>query len=244
MYHRVCTARIPLELLIAGALSAALTYSGSAAIHACFLIWRGPAYGELDLLPLLAILSTSCLITIPWINWSKTLRRLGSRDGDESGARMIIIYWGTLVLVGLITVLTKIWTQIDDGSNFSTLNPITCNPANSQMNYTAGQNLSRDRLTIDAEWIQENGCTDPCQQSSSLWPPTIFRSYPDLRLLSQADIRTLNAYIADPGTIFGVFKFFKKHAFAEASCQVYCNTGIFLGGHRDDPISLTFPRQH
>ena len=126
---------------------------------------------------------------------------------------MIVIYWGALVLVGLITVLTKVWTQIDDGSNFSTLNPLTCNPVSSQINFTAGQNLAWDNLTVDREWIQENGCIDPCQQSSFLWPPTIFRSYSDLQLLSQADIGTLNSYISDPETINGAFKFFDGYAY-------------------------------
>ena len=36
------------DWLIGGALAAALTYSGSAAIHACILIWRGPSYGDSD----------------------------------------------------------------------------------------------------------------------------------------------------------------------------------------------------
>lgn len=85
------------QWLMAGALAAALTYSGAAAIHACLLVWHGPGTGELDIAPLLAILSTACIITVPLLNWSSTVRRLGLKDGDDdgkSGARTIIVYWG------------------------------------------------------------------------------------------------------------------------------------------------------
>ena len=197
-----------LEWLTAGALAAALTYSGSAAIHGCLLVWRGPAYGELDLYPLLAILSTSCLITVPLINWSSTLRRLGSRDGDNSGARTIIIYWGLLVLVGLITVVVTFWNQTYYGSNFSTLNPLTCNPPDAQMNYTAGQNLSSHGFSVNTEWIHQNRCADPCQSSSFLWSPTIFRSYSQLQLLTATEVVLLNSYMAVPSTFSGFFTFF------------------------------------
>ena len=70
---------------------------------------------------MLAILSTSCLIMIPLTNWSETIRKLGSRDGDESGARIIVVYWGALVLVGLVTLLTTFWDTTYYGSNHSLL---------------------------------------------------------------------------------------------------------------------------
>ena len=106
--------------LVAGALAAALTYSGSAAVHACLLVWRGPnPYIENDSWVLYAILSSACLITVPLLNWSGTLRRLGAkaasiRDPEAThtqsdvATRTIVIYWAFLVLVGFISI----WTQV------------------------------------------------------------------------------------------------------------------------------------
>jgi hypothetical protein len=65
--------------LVAGALASSLTYSGAAAIHACLLVWRGPGLGETDLDALTAILIPACLITVPLLNWSSTLRKLGAQ---------------------------------------------------------------------------------------------------------------------------------------------------------------------
>jgi len=194
------------EWLVAGALAAALTYSGSAAIHACLLIWRGPSYGDLDVYALGAILSTSCLITIPLINWSTTLRNLGSHDGHKSGARTIIIYWGGLVLVGLIAILSTIWSTTYYVTNVSAVNPITCHPPSSQMNYSAGQDPSWQGFVVDAEWVHDNGCMDPCQQSSFHWPPAIFRSYSDLQIPSQADVKVL--YSSQVVSTFVTYEFF------------------------------------
>ncbi len=82
-----------LKWLVAGTLAAALTYSGTAAIQACLLVWYGPLHGELDLYALTIILSMSSLVTVPSIDWSGIFRNLGSGDG-HSGARATIIYWG------------------------------------------------------------------------------------------------------------------------------------------------------
>ena len=92
------------EWLLRGALAAALTYSGSAAIHACVLVWRGPIYGDNDVQALVAILSTSCIIIVPLLNWSSTLRSIG--------ARPIILYWGVLVTVGFVCMFIPIWTYL------------------------------------------------------------------------------------------------------------------------------------
>jgi hypothetical protein len=67
--------------LVAGALASSLTYSGAAAIHACMLVWRGPGPAEMDLDALTAILIPACLIIVPLLNWSSTLRNLGAYTG-------------------------------------------------------------------------------------------------------------------------------------------------------------------
>ena len=176
-------------------------------------MWHGPAYGDNDILALTAILSTSCLITVPLINWSTTLRHLGSRDGRASGARTIIIYWGALVAVGLVSILAITWSPTPTGLNLSNLNPIICRPVRPQMNYFASQDPSWGRFAVNAEWIRENGCVDPCQ-SSLIFQPAIFRSYSDLQLLTQANVNhRLTGVPESPfflgytyfGTIVGMF---------------------------------------
>ncbi|PGH04209.1 hypothetical protein AJ80_08554 [Polytolypa hystricis UAMH7299] len=63
--------------LFIGALAASLTYSGAAAIHVCLVIWSGRAWGELDIAAITAILSVSCIVTVPLLNWSSTIRNAG-----------------------------------------------------------------------------------------------------------------------------------------------------------------------
>ena len=184
-----------------GALTSALTYSGSAAIHACLLVWRGPANGELDIYALGAILSTSCIITVPLINWSTTLRQLGSRDDQQPGARTIVIYWGGLVLVGFITILTTIWNPEISNYCLSNVNPIGCSPTSSQISYEAGQDPG-NTFIVDLEWIQTNGCMDPCQlqgEAQFPWEPAIFRSYSDLQLVSRAALYDVDIFLPEIG---------------------------------------------
>lgn len=129
------------EWLIAGALTAALTYSGVAAIHACLLIWRGPGLGELDLFALEGILSTACIIAVPLLNWSSTLRHLGqtrldpwdstqtrrfpsSLDADwarskkkreVSNTRTVIVWWAFLVAVGFLATFVGFENTVYEG---------------------------------------------------------------------------------------------------------------------------------
>ena len=201
-----------LKWLIAGALAVALTYSGTAAIHACLLVWQGQTRGELDFYALITILSTSGLITVPLINWSATLRKLGSEDGSETGARTIIIYWGFLVTLGLFTLFSQLWIRVpmdDSYFNYSNSTSIYCAPSASQIDYSAGQDPSWETFITDVEFIQENACVDPCKQAAIQWPEALFRTLSDLQLLSQDDYnnsliineRFFNSYVYVGGII-------------------------------------------
>lgn len=57
--------------LVAGALASALSYSGTAAIHAMGLGWYKATMvqGEQDAVVLWAILSSACVIAVPLLNW-------------------------------------------------------------------------------------------------------------------------------------------------------------------------------
>ncbi|KAL2042134.1 hypothetical protein N7G274_005322 [Stereocaulon virgatum] len=178
--------------LVAGALVSALVYSGSAAVHACLLVWRGPnSFSDNDSLALYAILSSACLVTVPLLNWSGTLRRLGQKaasikdpkalniNGDV-GTRTVVIYWAFLVLIGFICIWQQVLTSTPpDGSEYPDMSKVMCRPGTN-----ASKLLSSDgtfyRRAIDRNFIQDNGCTDPCNQITGL--PSIFRSQDDLVL--------------------------------------------------------------
>ena len=82
------------EWLVIGALASALTYAGTAAIHAMALCNSRQVVFDLDIHGAWAVLSTGALAYITLINWSTTLR--------NSRARMVMVCWGLLVGVGLI----------------------------------------------------------------------------------------------------------------------------------------------
>lgn len=197
-----CLLSSSFEWLIAGALAAALTYSGTAAAHACMLIWIGPSYGELDFYALCAILSTSCLITVPLVNWSSTLRNLGSHAGGKPGTRMIIIYWAFGVTLGFNMCIWKISSGCVP-FNRATVSSVFCVPPGSAINYDAGQGLSLPtrfpRFLVDAEWINENGCMDPCAYGSFARPAAIFRSLSDLQMQSRDEIVNTFRVVYDVG---------------------------------------------
>lgn len=175
--------------LVAGATAAALTYSGSAAVHACLLVWRGPnPYIENDSWVLYSILNAACLITVPLLNWSGTLRRLGAKAAsirDPKGnhtqsdvsTRAIVIYWAFLVLVGFICI----WQQVhygdgDTDMEYPDLSKVRCAPGtNASMLLGADGNYYR--RAIDIHFVQANDCTDLCSQVNI---PSIFRQQNDL----------------------------------------------------------------
>lgn len=61
--------------LVAGALASALTYSGTAALHAMGLAWYKAKQieGEEDAVVLWAVLSSGCVLAVPLLNWYEHL---------------------------------------------------------------------------------------------------------------------------------------------------------------------------
>ena len=180
---------------MAGALAATLTFSGAAAVHACLLVWRGPnPYIENDSWVLYSILNLACLITVPLLNWSGTLRRLGAKaasirdpkgqhtQGDIS-TRTIVIYWAFLVLVGFICI----WEQTRYGDNdtnmeYPDMSKVICR-AGTNASMFLSPNGTFHRRAVDSPFVQDNGCTNPCDQINI---PSIFRQQSDLVLLSHS----------------------------------------------------------
>ncbi len=156
-------------------------------------MWKGPnPFIENDSWALYAILNSACLITVPLLNWSGTLRRLGQKaaslkdpkalktNGDV-GTRTIVIYWAFLVLIGFICV----WQQArygegDDGMEYPDLSKVICKAGTNASLFMSGDGQFHQRA-IDSAFIQDNGCTDPCNLVNI---PSIFRNQNDLVLLS------------------------------------------------------------
>jgi hypothetical protein len=187
--------------LIAGALASALTYSGVAAIHACLLIWHGSSVAELDLFALLGLLSTSCIIAVPLINWSSTLRHLGQDKGrsnsdekSDGNTRTVIIWWAFLVAVGFLSAWVG-FTFNDSlpvavsADTSSGLESLSCVPPNGVLNQSAGQIPGWHDFWITAEFVDINNCQEPCSTSTAPWGGnTLFRSPGDLQTLTKEQI--------------------------------------------------------
>ena len=188
--------------LVAGALTAALTYSGTAAIHAAMLVWIGPNPTlERDNHALYAILSAACLITVPLLNWSTTLRRLGqkvaglSKTNADVGTRTIVIYWAFLVAVGF----TCIWVgTIKLSTSDSPATATGFLPDMAFVSCAVGTNASQVRgedgtfypQAIGPVFVNAHNCTDPC---NTLTAKARFRRSNDLVLLSE-DMANLVMY--------------------------------------------------
>ena len=176
-------------------MTAGLTYSGTAAIHACILLWRGSAWGELDLLGLYATLSSSCLVIVPLLNWSSTLRNLGRIGLRREPTRAIILYWGLLVALGYLSIFIQFGGQgrtIEWGLyTWSGLENITCTPRGN-LNLSAGQVPSWTDLVLDQEFITENSCENPCSTSFSPNPP--FRTDNDLQVPTKKEREFLDSW--------------------------------------------------
>ena len=181
--------------LVAGALAGAMTYAGTAAVHAALLVWRGPnPFIEYDGWPLLAILSSACLITVPLLNWSQTLRNLGEKFADPTkekdkhvqrdyGPRAIVIYWGILVTVGFICIWQQlIWFPNNTGAIIY-MDQVICRSGTNASSLLAPDGKNYLYRTIDDDFIRNNGCNNPCNQVNV---PSIFRKQEDLTLLSRS----------------------------------------------------------
>ncbi|KAG8532920.1 uncharacterized protein KY384_002798 [Bacidia gigantensis] len=155
----------------------------------------GPApFFENDTSALLTILGSACLIAVPLITWSDTLRKLGERfksskdqtskddesDNDTAG-HTIVIYWSFLVLIGYFCV----WHHTVWGQNKETKETDVFRPNMSQVTCSKSPSAQKDGKysAIDDAFINEYGCSNPCDQ---IHAPSIFREEKDLQLLSNS----------------------------------------------------------
>ena len=160
----------------------------------CLTIWRGPAHGELDVLAILTILSTSCIITVPLINWSATLRNIGKDDIDReqtgkfhASARILTILCGFLVAIWLLSIFASIFNKNSKWSvdNLAGVSTMTCSPASQILDPSAGQ-IKGLKFLLTQEFIDANNCTNPC--AIPYFPPVLFRDDTPLRPWTVRDI--------------------------------------------------------
>jgi hypothetical protein len=175
------------------------------------LAWRGPAAGENDIWALIAILGVSAVITVPLLNWSKSLRELrldkSSKDNKDefSKVRTTIIYWGFLVTVGLLSVLVLVYRSLNEVFLFTNSNmlfneaTISCFIHSFPMNYSSLEFLSpsvnlpisKRNVSVpvaDADWAELYGCSNPCRYVTN---PAISRLVGDYQLPTLKQLKVI-----------------------------------------------------
>ena len=95
-----------------------------------------------------------------------------------------MIYWAVLVLVGFICV----WQQAEYGESdlnteYPDLSKVMCAPG-TNASMLMSPNGTFHRRALDKDFIQNNGCTDPCNLVDV---PSIFRNQNDLVLLTHSE---------------------------------------------------------
>ncbi len=114
---------------------------------------------------------------------------------SDVGTRTIVIYWAFLILVGYICV----WQQTmfganDDNTEYPDMNKVMCRPGTNASMF-ADSNGTYHKRAIDASFIQDNGCTDPCNLVNI---PSIFRNQNELVLLKHSEALLWNYTLPGP----------------------------------------------
>ncbi|KIW06046.1 uncharacterized protein PV09_03222 [Verruconis gallopava] len=140
--------------LVFGALASATIYSGCAAVQAIaqFIVVNIQSphsnAGDNDNEAIMSILAAGLLMTLPLLNWSRTLSRVHGRP--------ILIYWALIILVGYVLVIVgDKETQYSDGWTRTYGSIMTCN---TREQIPAFANLG----FIDQHFITRYNCDTPC----------------------------------------------------------------------------------
>ena len=106
------------------------------------------------------------------------------------------MYWAFLVLIGFLCI----WEQVQEGAGennmeYPDMSKVVCSPG-TNASMLMSPNGTFHRRAIDNNFIQDNGCTDPCNQINTL--PSLFRHQNDLVLLSHSQALLWNFTIPGP----------------------------------------------
>ena len=147
------------------------------------------------MLGLYTTLSSSCLVVVPLLNWSSTLRNLGRIGLKKEPTRAIILYWGFLVALGYLSIFIQFGGEGRTTEwglyTWSGMENITCTSQRG-LNLSAGQLPSWTDLVLNQEFITENNCENPCSSSFSPNPP--FRTDNDLQILTKREREFLDSW--------------------------------------------------
>ncbi len=117
------------------------------------------------------------------------------KTNADVGTRTIVIYWAFLVLVGFICIWQKTRYGEDDLNNeYPDMSKIMCLPG-TNASMMLSPNGTFHRRAIDSTFIQDNGCTDPCNLIDI---PSIFRNRNELTLLKHSQELLWNYTIPGP----------------------------------------------
>jgi hypothetical protein len=145
-------------------------------------------------------------MAVPLLNWSKSIRDLSLDKGDQKGqhsfsaARTIIVYWGFLVVTGLVSILVLIEASDPTKLGYSTLIETKTDEMVACAKLDAGSanstfpppllasyyrtNNSLVGPIIDFDWAQEHHCSNPCASMATNKGLAAFRQADDYQLAS------------------------------------------------------------
>lgn len=114
---------------------------------------------------------------------------------SDVGTRTIVVYWAFLVLIGFICIWQQLqYGQADTNLEYPDMSKVMCRPG-TNASMLISQNGTSHRRAIDDNFIQQNGCTHPCDQIDI---PAIFRQQSQLQLLSHSQALLWNFTLPGP----------------------------------------------
>ncbi|KAI9678290.1 MAG: hypothetical protein M1817_006235 [Caeruleum heppii] len=126
------------EWIVAGALTAATTYAGAAAVHAISLIVTQATIAEYDIPVLKLIVGSGSLAAAPLLQWSSTVRRFNIKS--------ILLCWNFLLLIAYFILVLGATPSIP--------------PFAIECDALSGKTLE---TTISAGLLSHYGCQNPCE---------------------------------------------------------------------------------
>ncbi|KPM45323.1 hypothetical protein AK830_g1182 [Neonectria ditissima] len=126
--------------------------------------------------------------------FDRRLKRLKKTDSYKTwpvelgvSSRTILIVWGFLVMVGFAVVFLALVDQTPEAhyghfqhwtDTYAT--EIACRPENGTFDFSAGQDPTWPRVLFSSEFLDANGCQDPCPISPAFQGAAMFREPQEL----------------------------------------------------------------
>ena len=180
--------------LVVGAIASAMTYSGTAAIHAVVLaaVSVNPVF-DLDIVGVWAVASAGCVAVVPILDWSKTLL--------YSPYRPVFGFWGSLMAIGSICGIVAILRDYPD--------EVACRSSSAQL-------LTEPAQIMDPRF----NCTYTCfathqplrapSQMTVIWEKVVFGYWQAILFVSVAMVLLTGVLMGSLGCLPGPRKHTEK----------------------------------